>query len=377
VLAQRVVEEEAPPGWIGIAYEVSNEETGRAEDARVWVTNVSRGSPADAAGIRVGDRLVAIDGIRGAAELKNLPARLRLRAGQEVRLSLEREGRSLDLTLRATERPIGRADVRVRTDSMVEAMFQAMDSLRLRLARASGADAGREAVGAARAGRFQTVTGGSREKVGAPFEFFVFRGERYDSLVREMEELDRQFEHLRRVESERSGEEARTSRRSPEDAADRSLAEVHEAFGALARESARLRAAMSEAARQSAGVQYLLENADAVELQVGPVPRIDTFRPLTPYLLGSSRVAGAHVVDLRPELGSYFGVESGVLVVDVPAGTPAALAGLLPGDVVTRLDRAGVRTVEELRFGVAQAGDSLPLTLVRRGTSLQVLLRRR
>jgi S1-C subfamily serine protease len=88
-------------------------------------------------------------------------------------------------------------------------------------------------------------------------------------------------------------------------------------------------------------------------------------------------VAGAEVVDLRPELGAYFGVETGVLVVDVAPGTPAAIAGLLPGDVVTRIDRVGVRTVEDLRFGVAQAGDTLPLTLIRRGSSLQVLLRRR
>jgi hypothetical protein len=35
-----------------------------------------------------------------------------------------------------------------------------------------------------------------------------------------------------------------------------------------------------------------------------------------------------------------------------------------------------VRTVEDLRFGVSQAGATLPITLVRRGTEIQVLLRR-
>jgi S1-C subfamily serine protease len=83
------------------------------------------------------------------------------------------------------------------------------------------------------------------------------------------------------------------------------------------------------------------------------------------------------VIEVQPELGAYFGVDSGVLVVDVSPGTPAAIAGMRPGDVVTRLDRVGVRSVEDFRFGVAQAGDALPVTLVRQGQSIQVLLRRR
>jgi S1-C subfamily serine protease len=49
----------------------------------------------------------------------------------------------------------------------------------------------------------------------------------------------------------------------------------------------------------------------------------------------------------------------------------------VPGDVVTRIDQVGVRTVEDFRFGVAQADDTLPVTLIRRGSTLQVLLRRR
>jgi S1-C subfamily serine protease len=103
----------------------------------------------------------------------------------------------------------------------------------------------------------------------------------------------------------------------------------------------------------------------------------DEFRPLTPYLLGRNRVAGAEVIDLRPELAAYFqGVEGGVLVVDVAPQTPAAIAGIIPGDVITHLHQVTVRTVEDLRFGVSQAGATLPITLVRRGTDLQVLLRR-
>lgn len=378
-LAQRA-RSEAVPGWIGIAYEVADTEPGSGERAWVRITDVSRGSPAESAGIRVGDRLVAIDAIEGAA-LKDLPARLRLRPGQVVRLRLEREGRRLELALRAAERPPAppgpNAGVRLWADSMTEAMFRAMDSLRVELLGASGADAEPGAASAGRPGGFRVAAGESRGRVGAPFEFFVFRGERYDSLVREMGALDRELERLRRLETERATQARGASRGQGAEEQNRGLAEVREAIAAASREAARLRGAMSEAARASAGVEYVLRSAAPPEPPAAPLPAAEPFRPLTPYLLGSSRVAGAHVVDLGPELGAYFGVGTGLLVVDVAPGTPAALAGLLPGDVVTRLDRVAVHTVDELRSAVAQAGDTVPLTLVRRGASLQVLLRRR
>jgi hypothetical protein len=102
----------------------------------------------------------------------------------------------------------------------------------------------------------------------------------------------------------------------------------------------------------------------------------EEFSPLTPYVLGRNRVAGAEVVDLRPELAEYFEVAQGVLVVDVAPGTPAAMAGIVPGDVITRLGRVGVRSVEDLRLGVLRADDALAISLVRQGSSVQVLLRR-
>src|SRR5690606_19365567 len=91
------------------------------------------------------------------------------------------------------------------------------------------------------------------------------------------------------------------------------------------------------------------------------------YSPLTPYVLGRNRVAGAEVIDLQPEMAGYFETEAGVLVIEVAPGTPAALAGLLPGDVVTHVGGAGVRSVEDLRIGVGRAGSRLELGVVRRG----------
>jgi len=88
-------------------------------------------------------------------------------------------------------------------------------------------------------------------------------------------------------------------------------------------------------------------------------------------------VAGAEVIDLEPELARYFDVPGGVLITRVAAGTPADIAGLVPGDVVTRIDQISVRSIEDLRYGVSMAGDTLPLTLVREGERRQILLRKR
>jgi S1-C subfamily serine protease len=93
-------------------------------------------------------------------------------------------------------------------------------------------------------------------------------------------------------------------------------------------------------------------------------------------LLGQNRAAGAEVVELGPELAEYFRVEGGVLVVDVPPGTPAAQAGMQPGDVVTHVDGTAVRSIDGLRAGIARGSSDPTLTLVRKGRRIQVLLMR-
>ena len=145
---------------------------------------------------------------------------------------------------------------------------------------------------------------------------------------------------------------------------------------------------MSDAARVSAGVDYTVPGWSSpvpvwapapprpTPVAPDPSPQQEVFRPLTPYVLGSNMVAGAQVIDLRPELAQYFGVEDGVLVVDVAPGTPASISGMVPGDVITRLDQVNVRSVEELRFGVSRSTGTLPVSLVRQGGTLEVLLRR-
>jgi predicted metalloprotease with PDZ domain len=88
--------EDPPAGWLGA--ELS------AQGSRHVVGTVKRGTPAHAAGIQVGDELVAIDGWRVPPDG---PDKLweALRPGATVRLTLSRRGALRDLDAVLTEKP--------------------------------------------------------------------------------------------------------------------------------------------------------------------------------------------------------------------------------------------------------------------------------
>lgn len=375
----RVRAEPTERGWIGVSFQMTSQGGEPVEAIRI--TDVSDGSPAASAGLRPGDRLIAINDLRTPRELAALPELLRLRAGDEVTMMIERDGVWRRVRLRAAPRPDGFAtgrsvEVSLRADSMVETWARSMDSLRVRLRAGDRSERVllRRAGGNPGEGGTTVTRGRSDRGVRAPFEFFVFRGEAHDSLRHEMVEINAMVGQLQA----RIRERERELRRRLGDAAERERsrdAELRRLEAELERASARsgaLEAAMAEDAQETAGMEYGVVRPGAAEAPMAG----GEFRPLTPYLLGRNRVAGAQVVDLNPQLARYFDVTSGVLVVEVAPGTPAAAAGIVAGDVITRIDQVGVRSVEDLRFGVSVAEDSLPITLIREGASRQVLLRK-
>lgn len=62
------------------------------------VTALRKGGPAETAGVRVGDRLLRVDG-QGVGDPLSLPDRLAARAGEPVTLTLNRQGEELDVTI--------------------------------------------------------------------------------------------------------------------------------------------------------------------------------------------------------------------------------------------------------------------------------------
>lgn len=369
-------------GWIGVSFNVAGDREGLLE--AIFITEVSDGSPAADVGLRAGDRVLAINELDTPRELASLPELLKLRAGDSVVMVVERNADRRRFRMQAAPRPAGFApsrnvEVTMRSDSLVESWSRSMDSLRIHLRAGDEADVRvQEVRGPQGSIRRIVVAGDSDQRVRAPFEFFVFQGEGHDSLRHEMVELNAVVADLQeRIRTRERELRPRPGSRSQGSIADdpqlRRLADQLERVSAR---SGELEAAMAQAARQTAGLQYNVARPDRRSASRDGGSSGE-FRPLTPYFLGRNLVAGAEVIDLEPQLARYFDVSSGVLVTKVSPGTPAAIAGLVPGDVITRMDRVGVRSVEELRYGVSVAADTLPLTLIREGESRQVLLRKR
>ena len=94
---------------------------------------------------------------------------------------------------------------------------------------------------------------------------------------------------------------------------------------------------------------------------------IDEARSVAAQIASGRSSATVHVgptaflgVDFQPSLG-YTGLTPGLTIVRVIPGTPAARAGLRPGDVVTALDRSRIKTADDVesRMQTAKPGDPI------------------
>jgi serine protease Do len=73
---------------------------------------------------------------------------------------------------------------------------------------------------------------------------------------------------------------------------------------------------------------------------------------------------GITVQDLTEELAQHFGTTKGVVVLDVEAKSPGAIAGIARGDVITRVDNHDVHSRDEFeeRIGGHDTSDTVVLT---------------
>lgn len=92
---------------------------------------------------------------------------------------------------------------------------------------------------------------------------------------------------------------------------------------------------------------------------------------------GGMQVAGAEMVPVNAGLGDVLGVRKGVLIIHVPAATPAARSGLRAGDVVIRAAATEIVDPAGMRMAMIQAGPAktLQLDVVRKGKGQRVTLR--
>jgi len=81
-------------------------------------------------------------------------------------------------------------------------------------------------------------------------------------------------------------------------------------------------------------------------------------------LYGRSRL-GVGVQNLTDQLGEYFGTSQGALVTAVDDNTPAKVAGLKAGDVITRINGEAVRDSADLRRKLSAAKGETTITVMR------------
>lgn len=254
---------QAPTGWLGLAWRL--EPDGRARVLRVWP-----GAPAERAGLRPGDRVLAVDGQPAARLLA-----WRLAAGDTLRLEVERDGRRRTVTLVAAPRP------------------------RLVLQRcAAGA-------GVVRCDTVETWIVGQPDTAAlARLRAVAERQRRLaDSLRATLLRLRPTIEHQRRW-------------------------------------------------------------ADSLRLALRRV--------------GRTALAGAQLAPLPPAAAANLRLPAGLLVLDVVPESPAARAGLQPGDVLLRADGRPLRSWADLQAAVRTRPDgaAVRLEVHRRGRTATLTLPR-
>jgi serine protease Do len=88
---------------------------------------------------------------------------------------------------------------------------------------------------------------------------------------------------------------------------------------------------------------------------------------------------GMTVEEISPELAKNFGLSetSGLIVVQVEEGSPAAESGIKPGDIILELDQVPMKELAqfEKKIETYKAGDTILVLLKRRGATLYLTLK--
>ena len=94
-----------------------------------------------------------------------------------------------------------------------------------------------------------------------------------------------------------------------------------------------------------------------------------------PAFAGRAMIGGLDLFDLNEDLGHYFGVSTGVLVLSVPPAKDGAKEGLLPGDVVRSIDGRAVASSAECINAMGGRIREMSVEVLRDGAQLVVQTR--
>lgn len=364
-------------GWMGIGVDVIALERRRGPaGVIVRIVRTVDGGPAAEAGVVLGDIIRAIDGETLTLERWQTFTQ-NLRPGVDLRLSLDRQGRDREVRLTTASRPTlppvpvrlttlldsVRTSFRIRLDSS-RGMWASQDYVPLLMAGDSIEKAARGILDLARRNAVTYSFSGTIADLMAPSRQ---GGSRYSVVWNTNAALPLEYLVLQSPEAASVKADIIRLRGTLAQVTDDTRALEQEIMADLEQLAVRLAEIGSnerETRRQAAGF--------GGELSVR-VPRV------TAHVVGQSFVGGAQFNDLNPQLGSYFGTDRGVLVIQVLSGTPCDEAGLVPGDVVTHVGDTEIDSVEGFRSALNRVfarGRQAELTLVRRGERVTATLSR-
>lgn len=339
--------------WLGVGLETRRECRSDAEDecrVIVLISSVVVGSPAEAAGIGVGDIVVSLD--EAAPESREFRARLDgMEVGKPVAIKVTRAGRPVSIEVVPQPRPPKPMHVRARPS--VRKWTSADGEMEVRVPiviESEGSPEGSSWVYGSDDEGFVVVVpseDGWRVQVLAEGA----QGQVEEALKKlniELRELEQHMEHVQ--------EEAAVSARERERYWGRVKAELGPEMAAL-RDSvlaeARVKLAEVRKARQAYRTSERARYAPPAHL-----------------VEASRRIAGAEFEPLGPDL-HHQGLEQGLLVLRVISGTPAWDLGLRRGDVVTEVAGAACKEVSDLRAALARPGEeSVTVKWVRHGEAM-------
>ena len=391
-------------GWIGVGVDLNltGPSTGPS-DLIVRVVRTVDGGPAAAVGIVPGDIIRAIDGEPLTVDRWQSFAQ-NLRSGVELSLRVHRAGRSRDVRLTTAPRPNlppAPMGLTVHLDSVRR-------SFRTQLDAGAGVWASRDYVtllmtgdsleeGSARIldrtrRNAESYLSGPRSSVdiiaplgqpanrysvvwntdGAlPFEYLMLQSPEADSVKSAMVHLRGELSAVAEATQVREQEI-----RAIVELTTRRLGDGDAQLLRLRSDNERVQEDLERLAIRLAEI-----GSTERDIRMGATRSTPEFTrsPVTARVSGRNFVCGAQFNDLNPQLGTYFGADRGVLVIQVLSGTPCDAAGLVPGDVVTHVGDAEIASVEGFRRvldRIFAGGRQAQLTLVRRGERVAATLSR-
>lgn len=351
---QSVYVRAASPAWLGVSYELRWVQQDGSCTPRVVVDAVVQGSPAERAGLRAGDAILSVDGdpIPGG-RLQAIAARLA--PGDSVRLQLLRDGSTREVVAvadRRPDRPLSilverRTGLEASTAPLIEVVGDTLIARNVGGERSTGPVRGYWVSQGDGKAEYRTISGWARSDLDRRVEELLTCADSaqwegvswHEAIPTDLQRIQQRADSLRVVITRRTLERG---------------------------ESGVLRAMPTPEASEPGTFGFYLPDG-AFE-----------FRVEDHVAVGLRGVAGAELTTLEPELAEYFrNVERGLLVLRVSPGTPAAEAGLVPGDVVTAADGRRIESVTELRRILALPGaGGVELRVVRTGRVVDLRVRR-